>query len=319
MKTKKQLKIPPRLLNLLICPSCQGTLKLKKQRLACPNCQADYKVEGKMPIMLPGELLTASLEDTPVETQQKLEEMAVFNDIDSYNELMSRPYILALKEKSREALQKHQHRHANILEIGAGISPYLKGFDPSNFIVATDINKSLLNQSQKKEKREKRVNYLVCDAENLPFKNNSFDFIYVLGVLHHLPNQELALKEMKRVLRRKGKIFIEEPTKWSLNLAYYLLRRLALKLMGKKLMKRIIGCGTPHESFISLGLVNQVFGKRYQIKIKKILPLRMPPIKILSHLESPVKLSCWLEKVPIVKNLGTIALIEIKDLVDEKA
>ena len=43
-----------------------------------------------------------------------------------------------------------------------------------------------------------------AEAEGLPFQNDSIDFVYSTGVLHHTPNIEQALKEAFRVLKPGG-------------------------------------------------------------------------------------------------------------------
>jgi ubiquinone/menaquinone biosynthesis C-methylase UbiE len=46
---------------------------------------------------------------------------------------------------------------------------------------------------------------------NLPYEDNSFDFVYCIAVLHHLETRELrskAVQEMIRVCKPGGKIFI---------------------------------------------------------------------------------------------------------------
>jgi ubiquinone/menaquinone biosynthesis C-methylase UbiE len=42
----------------------------------------------------------------------------------------------------------------------------------------------------------------------LPYKNNSFDFIICYGVIHHTHNYSLAIKELSRVLKKKGVLFL---------------------------------------------------------------------------------------------------------------
>jgi SAM-dependent methyltransferase len=44
----------------------------------------------------------------------------------------------------------------------------------------------------------------VADAEHLPFDDNSFDFVWSWGVIHHTPNTERAAAEIVRVLRPGG-------------------------------------------------------------------------------------------------------------------
>ncbi len=44
-----------------------------------------------------------------------------------------------------------------------------------------------------------------ADAENLPFDDESFDFLYSWGVVHHTPGIRVAIAEMYRVLKPGGK------------------------------------------------------------------------------------------------------------------
>ena len=44
----------------------------------------------------------------------------------------------------------------------------------------------------------------VADAEALPFGDGEFDLVYSWGVLHHTPNTEQALNEVRRVLNPGG-------------------------------------------------------------------------------------------------------------------
>lgn len=47
---------------------------------------------------------------------------------------------------------------------------------------------------------------LNADARKLPFENESFDFVYSWGVLHHSPDIQQSLNEMYRVLRPGGQV-----------------------------------------------------------------------------------------------------------------
>ena len=48
---------------------------------------------------------------------------------------------------------------------------------------------------------------IVCDIEQLPFKDNSVDLILNIAVLEHVPNPDKVVKEIHRVLKKKGKVF----------------------------------------------------------------------------------------------------------------
>lgn len=46
--------------------------------------------------------------------------------------------------------------------------------------------------------------FFQCDATELPFEDNSFDAAWTIDVIEHVPKPELAMDEMRRVLRPGG-------------------------------------------------------------------------------------------------------------------
>ncbi|MGI8761177.1 MAG: class I SAM-dependent methyltransferase [Jatrophihabitantaceae bacterium] len=54
----------------------------------------------------------------------------------------------------------------------------------------------------------------VADAERLPYPDNSFELVIGHAVLHHIPDVELAMREVLRVLKPGGRfVFAGEPTR----------------------------------------------------------------------------------------------------------
>ena len=56
--------------------------------------------------------------------------------------------------------------------------------------------------------RERGIRMCQAKAENLPIRDNSFDFVLMVATLCFLENPFQALKEMKRILKPTGKIVI---------------------------------------------------------------------------------------------------------------
>ncbi len=81
-------------------------------------------------------------------------------------------------------------------------------------VIATTIDREGLIFTKKLIKEFGLQNQVAAKLEDLkeemPYKKNEFDFIYARLVLHYLDNENLdiALEEMKRVLKKKGRCFV---------------------------------------------------------------------------------------------------------------
>ncbi len=95
-----------------------------------------------------------------------------------------------------------------VLEIGVGTGKNLKYYSNNVELTAIDINQGMLNKAIKESKRNYKL--LQMDAQDLKFKENTFDYVLCTFVLCSVPNPVKTLKEMKRVLKPKGEIIMLE-------------------------------------------------------------------------------------------------------------
>jgi ubiquinone/menaquinone biosynthesis C-methylase UbiE len=99
-----------------------------------------------------------------------------------------------------------------ILDIGSGEGGTSAFFSDSNHVISYDIDLRRLG-------KQKQVNNLVLingDAEYLPFRKSGFDLIILQDVIEHINNRNLLVKELMRVLKDSGLIYISTPNKFSL-------------------------------------------------------------------------------------------------------
>jgi ubiquinone/menaquinone biosynthesis C-methylase UbiE len=94
----------------------------------------------------------------------------------------------------------------DVLEVGVGL-----GTDFVNFVRAgaratgIDLTAAAVESVRKRLALEGlEADVRVADAEALPFADASFDLVYSWGVLHHTPNTDRAVTELRRVLRPDG-------------------------------------------------------------------------------------------------------------------
>jgi len=133
-------------------------------------------------------------------------------------------------ERHRYGLEPHilelapfaKSKDKKVLEIGSGL-----GTDGVQFAKggarysAIDLSPKSLEMARKNfEWRGLRGNFQVGDSENIPFADNTFDYVYSHGVIHHTPNMPRAVQEIHRVLKPGGQAVIMVYHKNSLN--YYL-------------------------------------------------------------------------------------------------
>jgi SAM-dependent methyltransferase len=81
---------------------------------------------------------------------------------------------------------------------------------PSVEVIAIDRSDELLFQAKCQYSNLDNLQFQNADVYDLPFANNTFDFVYVRLVFMHLSNPNLALKNLLRVLKPGGRIVIED-------------------------------------------------------------------------------------------------------------
>ena len=84
---------------------------------------------------------------------------------------------------------------------------YLKSLWPGCDICGVDISKKAVLYSKKKG----ILKVYNSSALNLPFRDETFDVVFMLDVLEHIKKQDKAILEMKRVLKKNGYLLITSP------------------------------------------------------------------------------------------------------------
>jgi demethylmenaquinone methyltransferase / 2-methoxy-6-polyprenyl-1,4-benzoquinol methylase len=101
------------------------------------------------------------------------------------------------------------------LDIAGGTGDMARAFakqvGPSGTVVLTDINASMLGVGRDRLLNEgMMLPCAQCDAEQLPFPDNSFDLVCVAFGLRNMTHKDVALAEMTRVLAPGGKLMVLE-------------------------------------------------------------------------------------------------------------
>jgi ubiquinone/menaquinone biosynthesis C-methylase UbiE len=75
-------------------------------------------------------------------------------------------------------------------------------------VVGVDVVPELLEQARKRAEQVPNVTFVEGDATKLPFGYAEFDLAGTLRTLHHIERPELAVAELVRVTRARGRILV---------------------------------------------------------------------------------------------------------------
>jgi len=105
-------------------------------------------------------------------------------------------------------VKDNQKCKKKILDVACGKGLFLReALKRSLEIYGIDISKVAI----KKAKQFIKGNFCSGNAENLSYKDNSFDYVTCLGSLEHFTHPDIGVKEIAMVLKNDGKAIIYVP------------------------------------------------------------------------------------------------------------
>jgi len=183
---------------------------------------------------------------------------------------------------------KQTKKGSKVLDVGAGEGNWREFFKHCEYLTQDKgIGELLWDYS--------KIDYK-CDITKISCKDENFDVILLTEVLEHLPEPYLALKELNRILKKKGKLYLTAPQGWEEHETphdYYRYTHYGLKYLLKKSGFKIIKIEKRGGYF-------------------KYLAFRMWHIIFMPFLNRKnlfEKILGWLVKIPLMIILSLISLI----------
>lgn len=184
-----------------VCPKCHHALdlsitrqegtKVKTGNLSCMHCENSYEIVNYIPRFVDSEAYVESFGD----------EWHLFKRVKNDRMQMSMDEM-----QNYLSLEEIDITGKTVLEIGCGAGPYLEvsakhwkakhvfGIDLSRAVDAAYENVGDLEN----------ITIIQADLFHLPFKNQQFDVLYSLGVLHHTPNTKDAFQAVSKKVAKGG-------------------------------------------------------------------------------------------------------------------
>ena len=101
-------------------------------------------------------------------------------------------------DELRAFVLNYELAHRKCLEVGCGRGAFQDLLDDYTGLDLSETVRSFL-----------RKPFVQSTAEHLPFDENAFDAVWTITVLEHVPDPEKALKEIRRVLKADGLLFLK--------------------------------------------------------------------------------------------------------------
>lgn len=142
------------------------------------------------------------------------------NSANVFDEIAESWYRLRHWSRFRAELGELAERwqKGRLLNIGCAHGPDFLPFKNNFELWGLDSSPRMISMAVRyADKFKYDANLLVADAVNLPYEDRSFDFAIAVAAYHHIRGEkyrENAFRELRRVLRPGGEVFITVWNRW---------------------------------------------------------------------------------------------------------
>lgn len=103
------------------------------------------------------------------------------------------------------------NEHIRILDCGCGpgyLLSMMEKWYPQAYCIGLDIESQLLENARE---RTTRATFVQASAEQIPIYNESYDAVFALHLIEHLPRPSLFIGGVRRILKERGLLILATP------------------------------------------------------------------------------------------------------------
>lgn len=131
-----------------------------------------------------------------------------YNRISPIYDFFEKPMEMMMSRWRKEAIGEVSGK---VLEVGVGTGKNIEYYPDNVNVTAIDFSPKMLSVAKKKfDGIKNNIVFMEMDAENMNFKDNTFDTVFTSCVFCSVPDPVAGLKEIRRVCKKNGKIVMLE-------------------------------------------------------------------------------------------------------------
>lgn len=230
------------LLDILFCPKCKSAFSLTEVNksndeiiegeLRCAVCKTSYPIIDAIPRFVEPDNYASSFG-----YQWNLFRK---EQIDAHNGTT----LSADRFWSETGWTKESLKDKWILDAGCGAGRFLDiSSNTEANVVGIDIS-SAIDAARKNLNGRTNAHFVQASIYELPFRDETFDRCYCIGVIQHTPDPPLSLQSIARMMKRGGEIAVtiyERRRWWTMLFSKYWFRPVTKRMSKETLLKVIEG------------------------------------------------------------------------------
>ena len=263
------------LVDLLRCPSCRSSLAAAQDGLSCPACGRRFP-EVRRVVRFVDE---GNYADSFGYQWQRFER----TQLDHADRTLSEEDFVR-----KTGLQPHDFRGKLVLDVGCGMGRFAEVATRWGArVVGVDL--STAAEVAAKNLADREFIGFQADVFSLPFAPESFDCIYSMGVLHHTPDCEKAVKVLPQYLKPGGTLAVWLYSGYNNWYRFSDLYRKITHRISPRILHGFFRVAVPFFYWLDRGLrVVPIVGKPVAGTIHHVFPVnrhRDPEIRVLDTLD----------------------------------
>ena len=208
--------------------------------------------------------------DKSKQDSKKIQIKDMFNDISSIYEQINKMKTLNMDKNWRKIVYNlsMQDNPRKIIDIATGTGDIALCFANDDVeVIGIDNASMMLDLANKKAMETTNVKFQLEDAENMSFKDNTFDTATVSFGVRNFEDLNRGLREIKRVLKPGKKLIILEtavPSFFVFRFGYFIYTKLIVPILGRTIAKN-----QQAYQYLSTSAEHFPHGKEFQLILEK--------------------------------------------------